>query len=142
MLANTGVLGKSLKPCAGGPRLQSDRGWIETQCPRGLGLQGLPGLRGVEGGGWRGSVDQRVTVAGLRSLSPSVGNDYVLPILSPPCSFGTGLHPSSPHTEGVARGGPAPSSGLPSVLLEDVRRAEPPPGQVAWKVDVAWAEGG
>lgn len=47
-------------------------------------------------GGSAGGVsgpDRRVTVAGLGLLSPSPGDDYILPVLSPPCSFETGLHP-------------------------------------------------
>lgn len=73
-------------------------------------------------------------------LSPSLGNDYILPVLSPPCSFHTGLHASSPHTEGAVRGGPAPSSALASVLLEDMGRAELPPRQVCLESGCGWGK--
>lgn len=71
--------------------------------PRPLGSAWSPGgLMGVLGGI---SLDQRVTSAGVCLLSPSLDNDYILPVLSTLCSVQTGLHPSSPHTEGVVRGG-------------------------------------
>lgn len=45
------------------------------------------------------SLDQLVTVAPMCWLSSSLGNDCILSILSPPCSFQTGLHSASLPTE-------------------------------------------
>lgn len=91
------------------------------------------------------SLGKLVMLAPVSWLSSSLGNDYILSILSPPCSFQTGLHSASVHMEkgGTWVGCSRASScltGLSAVPPWDTRREKlPPQGLFCLESGHGWA---